>query len=140
LAGKIDQKRGDTMKNVSVWELAFFLFRSRVKSEDIAKRVGVGRATIYRRLKDIKYRGIKRFIREKKEAKRKRKRRCLDTRVVLKIKKIREDTGWCGKKIIWELKTKHGIKVSQASIYRVLNRYFKLKKQLEEKPSKRSST
>jgi len=115
------------MKNVSVWELAFELFRSGVKPKDIARRLGVSRATIYRWLKSIRYRGIRRFVREKKEAKRKRKRRCLDTRIVLKIKKIRQETGWCGEKIIWELKTKHGIKVSQASVYRVLNRYFKLR-------------
>jgi transposase len=115
------------MKNVSIWELAFELFRSGVKPKNIAKRLGVGRATIYRWLKSIRYRGVRRFVREKKEAKRKRKRRCLDTRVVLKIKKIRQDTGWCGEKIVWELKRKHGIKVSQASVYRVLNRYFKLR-------------
>lgn len=66
-------------------------------------------------------------MREKKEAKRKRLRRFLDTRVVLKIKQIRKETGWCGEKIVWELKTKYGIRVSQASIYRVLNRYFKLR-------------
>jgi len=115
------------MKDISLWELAFFLFRSGVKPEDIARKIKVSRATIYRWLKGIRYRGIKRFVREKKEAKRKRKRRCLDTKVVLKIKKIRQDTGWCGEKVVWELKTKYGIKVSQASVYRVLNRFFKLR-------------
>lgn len=46
----------------------------------------------------------------------------LKTGVVLKIKRIREETGWCGEKIVWESKTKHGIKVSQASVYRVLRK------------------
>jgi len=115
------------MKNVSLWELVFFLFRSGVKPEEIARKAGVSRATVYRWLKGIRYRGIRRFIKEKKEAKRKRKRRCLDTVVVLRIKKVRQNTGWCGEKIVWELKTKYGTKVSQASVYRVLNRYFKLR-------------
>ena len=115
------------MKNITLWELVLFLSSSGVKPGDIAKRVGVSRATIYRWLKGIKYRGIKRFIREKKEAKRKRKRRRLNTLAVLKIKKIRKETGWCGEKIVWELKTRYGIKVSQSSVYRALNRYFKLR-------------
>lgn len=115
------------MKNVSVWELAFELSRSGVKPEEIAQRLGIGRATVYRWLRGIRYRGIRRFVREKRLAKRKRKRRCLETQVVVKIKKIRQETGWCGEKIVWELKTKHGIRVSQASVYRVLNHDFKLR-------------
>ncbi len=112
------------MKNVSLYEVAWELFRLGIKPKDIAKRLGIGRATVYRWLKSIKYRGIRRFVKEKKEARRKRKRRYLDTRVVFKIKKIRQETGWCGEKIVWELKNKHGVKVSQSSVYRVLNRYF----------------
>lgn len=116
------------MRNVSVWELAFELFRSGVKPEDIAKRTGVHKVTVYRWLKGIRYRGIRRFVREKKEAKRKRRRRKLTSKVVKLIKASREDNhDWCGEKIVWELKTKYGIKVSQASVYRVLNRYFKLR-------------
>lgn len=115
------------MKNVTLWELAWELLSAGVKVEEVAKRVGKHKVTVYRWRKGIRYRGIKRFVREKKEAKRKRKRRALQTEVVLQIKKIRRQTDWCGEKIVWELKNKHGIRVSQASVYRVLNRYFKLR-------------
>lgn len=115
------------MKNVSVYELAWELYRSGVSIEEIAGRVGKHRATVYRWLKGVRYRGIRRFVREKKESKRRRKRRKLSTRVVLKIKKVREETDWCGEKIVWKLNHKHGIKVSRASVYRVLNRYYTLR-------------
>lgn len=115
------------MRNVTVYELAWELSRSGVKPEEIAGRLGMGRATVYRWLRTIKYRGIRRFAQEKKQAKRRRKRRCLDTRVVLLIKQVRQDTGWCGEKIVWRLATTHGIRVSQASVYRVLSRYFRLR-------------
>lgn len=115
------------MKNVSIWELAWELLSAGVKIEEVAKRLGKHEVTIYRWRKGIRYRGIKRFVKEKKEAKRKRRRRALNTEVVLKIKKIREETDWCGEKIVWRLRTKHGIRVSQASVYRVLNRYYRLR-------------
>ncbi|KUK79783.1 MAG: Putative Transposase [Microgenomates bacterium 39_7] len=115
------------MENVSIYELAWELARLGVSTPEIVRRLGKHRVTVYRWLKGIKYRGIKRFVKEKKEAKRKRKRRCLDTRVVLKIKKIRKQTGWCGEKIVWELRHKYDVVVSKSSVYRVLNRYFKLR-------------
>jgi transposase InsO family protein len=115
------------VKNITLWELAWELSRSGVSTDEIALRVGKHRATVYRWLKGIRYRGIKRFVKDKKQAKRKRKRRKLDTQVVFKIKEVRRRTNWCGEKIVWELKTKQGIAVSRASVYRVLNRYFKLR-------------
>lgn len=115
------------MKSITGWELAWELISAGVKVEKVAEKLGRHRATIYRWRKGIRYRGIRRFVREKKEAKRKRRRRTLKTEVVLKIKNIRRETGWCGEKIVWELKAKHGIKTSRASVYRVLNRYFKLR-------------
>lgn len=64
------------MKNdVSSYELVFELSRSGLKPEEIAARVGKDRATIYRWLRGIRYRGLRRFVKEKQEAKRHRKRR-----------------------------------------------------------------
>lgn len=115
------------MKNVTVWELAWELLSAGVKVKEVARKLGKHRVTIYRWQKSIRYRGVKRFVKEKKEAKRKRRRRTLKTEVVLRIKKIREETDWCGEKIVWELRRRYGIAVSRASVYRVLNRYYKLR-------------
>jgi transposase InsO family protein len=116
------------MKNVTVWELAYELLSAGLTVNEVAKKLHIHRATVYRWKKAIRYRGVRRFVREKKEAKRKRKRRKLSSKVVKLIKKSRLDHhDWCGEKIVWELKTKHGIKVSRASVYRVLNRYFVLR-------------
>jgi transposase InsO family protein len=78
-------------------------------------------------IKAIRYRGIKRFVKEKKEAKRKRKRRCLDTITVRRIKAIRDEYGWCGEKIRYWLELKYGVAVSRTSVYRVLGRYYNLR-------------
>lgn len=116
------------MKTVTIWELAYQLLSTGIAINEVARKVGRDRATIYRWKKVIKYRGIKRFVAEKKQAKRKRRRCTLDSRVVRLIKQSRiNHHDWCGEKIVWELKTKHNIKVSRASAYRVLNRYFKLR-------------
>lgn len=116
------------MRTVTIWELAHQLLSAGVPVNEVARRTGRNRATIYRWKKTIKYRGIKRFLAEQKQAKRKRHRRSLDSTVVRLIKQSRTNHhDWCGEKIVWELRTKHNIKVSRASVYRVLNRYFKLR-------------
>ena len=116
------------MRTVTIWELVYELLSAGVKVDEVARRIGRNRATIYRWQKAIRYRGIRRFVREKKEAKRKRRRRCLDSTTVRLIKQSRiNHHDWCGEKIVWELAGKYGIKVSRASVYRILNRYFKLR-------------
>ena len=116
------------MRTVSIWELANQLLSAGVSVNEVAGRVNRDRATVYRWKKTIKYRGIQRFVADQKQAKRKRHRRCLTNQVVRLIKASRiNHHDWCGEKIVWELKTKHNIKVSRASVYRVLNRYFKLR-------------
>ncbi|MBI2594346.1 transposase [Candidatus Curtissbacteria bacterium] len=116
------------MRTVTIWELAHHLLSAGAKVDEVTRRVNRHRATIYRWQKTIRYRGIRRFVREAKEAKRKRHKRCLDSRVVRLIKQSRTNHhDWCGEKIVWELRTKYGIRVSRASVYRVLGRYFKLR-------------
>lgn len=89
------------MKNVSIYEMAWELLSAGVKVGEVAKRLGKHQVTIYRWKKEIKYRGIRRFVKEKKEAKRKRKRRSLSSTVVRLIKKSRDDHhDWCGEKIV----------------------------------------
>jgi len=116
------------VRTVTIWELAHELISAGVRADEVARKVGRNRATIYRWKKTIKYRGIRRFVADQKQAKRQRHRRCLDSRVVRLIKQSRTSHhDWCGEKIVWELKMKHDISVSRASVYRVLNRYFKLR-------------
>lgn len=116
------------MRTVTIWELANQLLSAGVSVDEVASRVGKNRATVYRWKKAIRYRGIKRFVADQKQSKRKRHRRCLTNQVVRLIKASRiNHHDWCGEKIVWELKTKYGIRVSRASVYRVLNRYFKLR-------------
>jgi transposase InsO family protein len=119
--------RSTNAKSITFYELAWELYRSGVKPDEIAVRIGKHRATIYRWLKGIRYRGIRRFVREKKEAKRKRKRRCLDAITVKRIKRLRDEYGWCGEKIVFWLKLKYETKVSRSSVYRVLNRDYQLR-------------
>lgn len=59
------------MQNVTLYELAWEFFRSGVSQREIARRLEKDRVTIYRWLKGIKYRGIRRFIQEKRGAKQK---------------------------------------------------------------------
>lgn len=115
------------VKSITFYELAWELYRSGIKPDEIAVRLGRHRATIYRWLKGIRYRGIRRFVREKKEAQRKRRRRCLDAITVKRIKRLRDEYGWCGEKIVFWLKLKYETKVSRSSVYRILNRYYQLR-------------
>lgn len=116
------------MRTVTIWELANQLLSAGVNVDEVAPRIGRNRATVYRWKKVIRYRGIKRFVDDQRQAKRKRHRRCLTNQAVRLIKQSRiNHHDWCGEKIVWELKTKHGIDVSRASVYRVLGRYFKLR-------------
>lgn len=124
-------------KSITFYELAWELYQAGVKPDEIAVRLGKDRATIYRWLKGIRYRGIRRFVREKREAKRKRKRRCLDAITVRRIKGLRDEYGWCGEKIVFWLKLKYGTKVSRSSLYRVLNRYYQLRPVKGHKNTKR---
>ena len=92
------------MRTVTIWELAHELISAGVRADEVARKVGRNRATIYRWKKTIKYRGIRRFVADQKQAKRQRHRRCLDSRVVRLIKQSRTSHhDWCGEKIVWEL-------------------------------------
>lgn len=118
------------MKTISEWELAYELKRAGVKVKEIARRVGKHRATVHRWLSGIRYEGMRRFTQQKKEAKRHRHRQCLDAVTVRIIKEIREEYGYCGEKIVYLLKRDYGRKVSLSSVYRVLRRYFILRKKI----------
>jgi len=62
-AGKIKPKGCETVKSISVWELAFELFRFGVINQRVlSKKLGVGRATVYRWLKGIRYLRFRRFV------------------------------------------------------------------------------
>lgn len=114
------------MVNISMFELAWELHQAGLKPAAIGQRVNRDRATVYRWLSRIKLLGIREFVRGKKQSKRRRQKRKADPIVAAKIRRIREQTDWCGQKITKELKENHGVKISVPTIYRVLKQDFEL--------------
>ena len=114
------------MDRYSRFELAWELHLAGLKPGAIGQRVDRDRATVYRWIAQIKILGIREFIRKKKESKRRRQKRKIVGPIQEKIRKIREETGWCGQKIAKELLENHAVKISVPTIYRVLKQSFKL--------------
>ena len=112
------------MRSVTQFELAWELYRAGVSADDIGSRVGRDRATVYRWIAGIKRLGIREFVKQKKECKRRRQPRKISADARRTICAIRRDRDWCGQKIQKELKEVHEIRVSLMTIYRVLRQEF----------------
>jgi transposase InsO family protein len=115
------------MKSWTQLELAWELDRAGVKVAVIAQRVGKHRATVYRWLKGMRSVGLREFIGEYKEAKKRPRRRKVNAYVERRVLSIRrEHRGCCGEKIVYWL-NKEGIHLSRSTVYRVLNRHLRLR-------------
>ena len=108
--------------------ICWSLYQNGVSPEDLPKQLNIHRATVYRWIKVIKLKGINKFIRDYKKAKKGRKRpRKTDIITKLHIYKIREDKrNCCGEKIKYFLKTEYNETVSVSTIYRMLNLKYQL--------------
>lgn len=116
------------MENVTRIYVAWELKQAGHHAEYIAERVGVHRSTVYRWFKGIGQRGIKGFIRHYKQAKKGRRVRKTHGYVEQRILHIRHAyRNCCGQKIVYLL-CQEGIVVSLSTVYRVLNKYLKLRK------------
>jgi IS30 family transposase len=109
--------------------ICWSLYQNGVSPEEIPGQLGKNRATIYRWIKGIKLKGIVKFIRDYKQAKKGRRRsRKTDVLTKLHIYKIRtEKRNCCGEKIQYFLKHNYNETVSVSTIYRVLNEKYRLK-------------
>ena len=115
------------MQNATPYKMALALRQSGASLPQICAQVGVSRATVYRWLRGIRYRGLRVFERDMRTAKRIRRRRSVDAITVKLICRIRREYGWCGQKIQFWLAHTYGRHVSLASVYRVLDRHFVLR-------------
>lgn len=117
------------MKNISIIELAWELYRSNVRPDEIASRLGKHRATIYRWLKAIKQSGIREFLRKYKQAKKgRRQRRKTDPVIKARIYAIREKyRNCCGEKIKYWMKKNYDVTISVATIYNILGEKYQLR-------------
>jgi transposase InsO family protein len=115
------------MKTLTQPELAWELHGAGVKVPLIAQRVGKHRATIYRWLKAIRLGGLREFVEDYKNAKKRPRRRKVNPyieRRVLSIRRKYHDC--CGEKIVYWLK-KEGIHLSRSTVYRILNKNLQLR-------------
>jgi len=115
------------MRTCTQLELAWELHRAGVKVAVIAQQVGKHRATVYRWLKGMRSVGLREFIGEYKEAKKRPRRRKVNAYVERRILSIRrEHRDCCGEKIVYWL-NKERIGLSRSTVYRVLNRHLRLR-------------
>lgn len=117
------------MQSVSHIEFAWELYKAGVGVGKIAKKVGKHRATIYRWIKGIRLHGKRRFLQKYRNAKKgRRQRRKTSHLIAREIYRIREEYyHCCGEKIQFLLKEELGVQVSVSTIYRILNKKYRLR-------------
>jgi len=116
------------MRHWTQLELAWELHWAGVRVAVIAQRVGRHRATVYRWLKGMRSVGLREFIGEYKEAKKRPRRGKVEPYIERRILCIRrEHHDCCGEKIVYWL-NKEGIHLSRSTVYRVLNRHLRLRR------------
>lgn len=115
-------------------ELAWELRQAGMRVSLIAQRVGKHWATIYRLMKGIRQSGVRELVKEYRAAKKRPRRRKVDPYLAQRILSLRrEHHDCCGEKIVWWL-AKEGTSLSRSTVYRVLNRYLRLRPQGRRNP------
>lgn len=110
-------------------KICWSLYQNGVSPEEIPKQLGIHRATTYRWIKLIKLKGINKFVRDYKQAKKGRKRKNkTKTLIKIHIYEIRKKyNNCCGEKIQYFLDKEYGERTSRSTIYRILNEKYVLK-------------
>ena len=114
--------------NITKIKICNSLYQNGVSSEEIPGQLGVHRATVYRWLKGIKMKGIHKFVRDYKQAK-KGRRRTNKTQGYVKaiVYQVREENKkCCGQKIKYFLEKEHNINIAVSTIYRILGEKYQL--------------
>lgn len=108
--------------------ICWSLYQNKISPEEIPKQLNIHRATVYRWIKGIKLKGINKFIRDYKKAKKGRKQpRKTDPLIKAKIYRIRQEKrNCCGEKIKYFLNKEEDIIISVSTIYRILNLKYQL--------------
>lgn len=112
------------MDSITCYEVAYRMGQQNINIEQIAATVDRSRATIYRWLRSIRRIGIKLFLKRKNDERHRRPKGKTPEYIAQKIVDIRNEYGYCGFKIRKELKEVHGIRLSLATIYRILHERF----------------
>ena len=109
--------------------ICWSLYQNGISPENIPAQINKNRATVYRWIKGIKLKGINKFIKEYKNAKKGRRQpRKTDIITKLHIYTIREEKRkCCGEKIHYFLQKDYGETVSVSTIYRILNEKYILR-------------
>ncbi len=112
------------MDSITCYEVAYRMEQQNINVEQIAATVSRSRATVYRWLQSIRRIGIKLFLGRKRDKKHRRPKSRTPEYIAQKIVDIRNAHGYCGFKIKKELEELHGVKLSLATIYRILHERF----------------
>jgi len=109
--------------------LCYSLIQNGVSPEEIPKQLGVHRATVYRWIQGIRLKGINKFIRDYKQAKKGRRqprKTCSVTQA--RIYTIRDEyKNCCGEKIQYLLNRDYQTNLSTSTIYRILGKKYQLR-------------
>lgn len=110
-------------------KICWSLYCNGVSSEEIPVQLGVHRATVYRWIKGIKLKGINKFIRQYKNAKKgRRKPNKTDVITKLHVYQLRQKHHkCCGEKIKYFLKKEFNEELSVSTIYRILGERYQLR-------------
>lgn len=108
------------MTNISKIKTCYHLWQNGIKPDKIASDLGVHRATIFRWIRKFKTKGFLKMLQQYEYAK-KRNREKTPGWIKSLVCDIRDNNHQvCGQKIVWELKRKHDIALSLATVYRIL--------------------
>lgn len=125
------------MDSVTWIRIVWALWEAGHSADDIAGRVAVHRATVYRWLRGIRAYGIRGFVRRYGYAKRRHRHRKTSRDIeerVLTIRRVHLDC--CGEKIVYWLK-QEGIVLSRSTVYRILNKHAQVRVRWRRKTIRR---
>lgn len=127
------------MHSISLIELAWELHKAGQSTDEIAPKVGKDRSTVFRWLVGIRMKGIQKFLRDYKQAKKgRRQRRKTDPLIKARIYAIREKyRNCCGEKIRHWLRKDFNTTISVSTIYRILGEKYQLRSKYSQKNQKR---